>query len=213
LTGISKIEIVDAVLSAFLLTLMLKLARMDRKDRLEFCNICTNRAFSPENGTICSLTNQPATFEGTCGDFLNDEKEERFVKIQQKSMQSDRNKKVRNAIIVLFVIGVINAIMGFVEAFIIDGHEILYGIIDWVVALIFIGLGILAFYSPYISLIIGLSFYLLLIVLMFVGEPTSLIRGIIWKFGVVYLLIRGIQHAKSAEKKKVHEEELLDNLR
>jgi len=46
---------------------------MTRKEHLEFCKICLNRTFSPQEGIICSLTNSIADFESECQHFKEDE--------------------------------------------------------------------------------------------------------------------------------------------
>ena len=45
---------------------------MTRKEQLKFCSICTNKANSLKKGIVCSLTNEQATFEKTCPDFIED---------------------------------------------------------------------------------------------------------------------------------------------
>jgi hypothetical protein len=44
-----------------------------REEHLEFCRRCLNRKFDPDNGVICSLTNQMASFEKECPDFKPDD--------------------------------------------------------------------------------------------------------------------------------------------
>ena len=41
--------------------------------KLKFCIQCKNRAFAPEYGVICSLTNSIAQFEKSCDSYLIDE--------------------------------------------------------------------------------------------------------------------------------------------
>ena len=52
---------------------------MTREEHLAFCKKCTNRQFDPQQGIICSITNEKADFEDTCPNFNLDEhvKEER----------------------------------------------------------------------------------------------------------------------------------------
>ncbi|GAB3341138.1 hypothetical protein GCM10027429_29130 [Marivirga atlantica] len=46
---------------------------MTREERLQFCKKCTNRKMDMQQGLICSLTGEKATFEGECPDFNLDE--------------------------------------------------------------------------------------------------------------------------------------------
>ena len=48
---------------------------MTREERLKFCSVCTNRAFNPKQGMICGITNEVASFEGTCADYKEDARE------------------------------------------------------------------------------------------------------------------------------------------
>jgi len=185
---------------------------MDRTERLTYCTICANRVFSPQDGVICRLTNKPADFEVSCPDFSKDEKEVKIIEKQLKASQKEAKKPVRNAIGILIIIGVFYIIMGYFEAFMMDGHALLFGIIDWCVAALFISLGIVAISAPYISLIIGLSLYLILTLAMAVIEPSTLSQGIIWKIVIIYSLIKGIQNSKKIEKKKVKSDDLLDEV-
>lgn len=45
---------------------------MKREDRLEFCQACKNQKFDMQKGVICSLTNEQATFEDSCLDYIED---------------------------------------------------------------------------------------------------------------------------------------------
>ena len=64
---------------------------MDRAARLEFCQKCTKREFSPQKGIVCSLTKEHATFDGKCVDYHEDEKEAQLLEnkkiIQQNEQQ------------------------------------------------------------------------------------------------------------------------------
>jgi hypothetical protein len=45
---------------------------MTREEQLQYCKICSNQSFSFEQGIICRLTNQQATFQTTCESFEQD---------------------------------------------------------------------------------------------------------------------------------------------
>jgi uncharacterized RDD family membrane protein YckC len=42
---------------------------MTREEHLKFCTICQHQKFDAQQGIICSLTERPAEFEGTCPAF------------------------------------------------------------------------------------------------------------------------------------------------
>lgn len=45
---------------------------MNREHQLSYCTVCTSRKLDSNKDTICSITNQPATFEEECADFKQD---------------------------------------------------------------------------------------------------------------------------------------------
>jgi predicted MFS family arabinose efflux permease len=184
-----------------------------REIQLQYCQICQNRSFDPKHGIICGLTDEKATFELTCPDFKQDEKETTIIEATQKREKKEDLKKVNNARVTLFVIGGFYIIIGFVEAYIIAGHELLFGIVDWVIAGFFIGLGILSQKHPFVAILSGLILYVFIVLLLFLVEPTSLLQGIIWKIAILYYLIMGVKTARQtqlAEDKK-NTADLLDS--
>ena len=50
---------------------------MTREERLQFCKKCLNRKMDFQQGILCSLTGEKATFEGDCPDFKVDAAVER----------------------------------------------------------------------------------------------------------------------------------------
>lgn len=60
---------------------------MERAEQLKFCKICSNRKFDFNRGIICGLTDKPASFEGTCDSYEEDEKAVRAL--QAEAMQLD----------------------------------------------------------------------------------------------------------------------------
>ena len=43
-----------------------------RKEQLQYCRVCSNKAFDPEQGIVCGLTKKTPTFINTCPDFTED---------------------------------------------------------------------------------------------------------------------------------------------
>jgi len=46
---------------------------MERAEQLKLCKICAKRKFDFNRGIICGLTDEPATFEGTCDTYEKDD--------------------------------------------------------------------------------------------------------------------------------------------
>jgi hypothetical protein len=115
---------------------------MTREQQLESCNLCQNRSFNPAIGTICGLTNAAATFDGICPSFIVDELEIESNERKEKERKAHTNKDINRGRYALFIIGGLYILAGYLEAYVIEGHDLIYGVIDWFMAAIFIGLGV-----------------------------------------------------------------------
>jgi hypothetical protein len=187
---------------------------MKTEVQMKFCTVCKNRTFSPKYGIICGLTNDLPTFESSCETYVEDKKEVSLQKENQNRLKEETNKPIRNARVSLFVIGGFYIIVGFLEAFILDFSDILFGIIDWILAAIFIGLGFLSYQKTSLALIIGLSIYGGIMLLLLALEPTTVFKGIIWKGLIIYYLIVGIKTSRTEEAKMIasgKNDDLLDD--
>jgi hypothetical protein len=173
---------------------------LTRQDHLAFCSVCTNRSFNPKFGIVCGLTKEVANFDPTCADFKEDAAELRIAHEKVAEEKSNKKKTISKARIALFLIGGLYVIVGFLEAYVLPGHELLYGIIDWVVAGIFIGLGVWSYKAPVPSLITGLVVYVAIMLLLAVIDVSTLFRGVIWKVAIIYYLIHGIKTAREEAK-------------
>jgi hypothetical protein len=173
---------------------------MTRQEHLAFCSVCTNRSFDPKQGIVCGLTKEVANFDPTCADYIEDEKEKAFEEVKVEEKKSVKKKTINRARIALFLIGGLYVLVGFLEAYVMPGHELLYGIIDWVVAGIFIGLGVWSYKAPVPSLITGLVVYVAIMLLLAAIDVSTLFRGVIWKVAIIYYLIHGIKTAREEAK-------------
>lgn len=175
---------------------------MTREYQLKYCNVCTKRSFNPKFGVVCSITQEVATFENTCPDFLEDEKEVILEKEIKKELQSDVNKLLNRGRIALFVVSGLYIFIGFLDAFTVENHHLIFGLIDWFIALVFIGIGIWSYRKPFLAMLIGLIFYVSIIAFIGLIDPSTLFSGIIWKLIVAANLIVGIKTAKEEEAKQ-----------
>jgi len=186
---------------------------MTREEHLEFCSVCTKRSFHPKSGVICSITNEVATFNGSCQDYQEDEKEVILEKQKISSQKSEVNKEINKGRMALFIIGGLYVLVGIYEGFFIAGHQLLFGIIDWFAAAVFIGLGVYSYYKASLALVIGLCFYILIMLCLAMIDPGTIIRGIIWKILIIYYLITAIKTARTEEAKtKVIPSDVLDQI-
>jgi hypothetical protein len=80
-------------------------------------------------------------------------------------------------------------------------------------AAIFIGLGVWSYKQASLALIIGLIVYVAVIILLAFLDPSSIIKGIIWKVLIIYSLVYSIKTARSEEAKiKKTSVDLLDEI-
>jgi len=57
---------------------------MDHREyQLDFCNRCEHHQFDLQSGVVCGLTNQPADFDRSCPNFVEDPKRADAYKIQK----------------------------------------------------------------------------------------------------------------------------------
>jgi len=182
------------------------------EQRLNICGVCKNRSFNPKQGIICGLTKETPHFDENCDSFLDDFRAQKMEDTKTEHLNNQTKKTINKGRFALFAIGAIYLFVGIWEGFYINGHDIIYGIVDWVVAAIFIFLGVLSFRKASLSFIIGLSVYVLLIVLMAIIEPSTLISGIIWKIIIISSLALGIKQAREVEIEiNPKSDELLDD--
>ncbi|MEN9304421.1 MAG: hypothetical protein RL264_2850 [Bacteroidota bacterium] len=182
---------------------------MTRDEQLKFCNICTNRAFSNEEGTICRLTNKIADFEGNCSSYVVDEHEAEIENQKELIHQKTEKKTINKGRYVLLAIGLINLALGLYQIW--NIYPIFIGIVDSFIGLLFIGFGIWSFRQPYYAMISGLSTYLLINLLLIFVNPFSLFNGIILKIIIVTYLAFGIRSAREAQSQlQKKKEDLID---
>ncbi len=63
---------------------------MTRQEQLRFCKVCDNQSFDRQKGIICKLTNDIASFDSDCAEFIGDR--EKIVEFNIASKENQRNK-------------------------------------------------------------------------------------------------------------------------
>lgn len=91
------------------------------------------------------------------------------------------------------------------------GNQLIFGLFDWGIGAVFIGLGIWSFYKPFVALLSGLIYYIALNLHFALIEPMTLFSGLILKFIVISYLIYSIKVAKN-EQSRVQSNDILDQL-
>lgn len=100
---------------------------MDRKYQLVWCKKCENKSFDIKKGIICGLTNEQATFEGTCPDFKEDAKLLK-AKAYSKTIHNSSKNRYPALKTIIDVLNVFGWIIGIITV-IITAISI-YGILD-----------------------------------------------------------------------------------
>lgn len=102
------------------------------------------------------LTNELPTFTTFCDDFI-EKKSTLDVAFEMEA--ADKKKSLNKGRNSLFFIGGLYVLVGVYEAFFMSGYQLIFGVVDWVIALIFIGLGVWSFYKSYEALVSGFALY------------------------------------------------------
>jgi hypothetical protein len=169
---------------------------MKREEHLKFCSICTNQSFDSKFGITCGLTKQIAVFEGNCVNYAEDSKEIEKIERRNESFISNKNKSINKGRAALYILSGLYVFVGFLEAFYIEFHHIIFGVIDWIIGVSFLLLAICSISKPYLSLIVGLILYIVLNIILAIIDPATIFRGLILKIIIISWLIYGIDNAR-----------------
>lgn len=113
------------------------------------------------------------------------------------------DKKIKDAQNALLIVSGINLISGIVQILTDNSEAWLFALgIFVVIAGLFAALAFWAKYKPFAALLIGLILYIGIFILFAVLDPSSIIRGIIFKAIVVIYLIKGLIAANDAQQIK-----------
>ena len=147
---------------------------------------CTNCGF-PENGT----DKDKAVFHAK--------------NVMKKNKNMDADKKIKTARNTLYVMAGISLVFGLILYY--SSEEISILLTNGILAIIYIVLGSWSTKNPLMALLLGLLLYLTTIIISAVIEPTTLIKGILWKIIIVAYLGKGIYSASSIKKNPYVKEE------
>jgi len=140
-------------------------------------------------------------------------RKEKYDKIIKNNLLNSVKKKVNEGRITLYVLGGLNVIVGLVYMATDEEEGIYSGIIQFIVAAIFLTLAVRVDKKPYQSILIGLIVYCSLIGLSALLEPASLIQGVILKIIIISALVKGLNSAREVEKlrKELDEHEKIED--
>ncbi len=152
------------------------------------CSHCKNLIESSE-----------AIFCNHCGFPENGTKEQKGKFYGQLAIKKNRNidakDKIKSARNTLFILAGIVAIFGLLAYS--THQDILILGINFLLSLIYLTLAFWSEKKPMMALLIGLLLYITTIAITAIFEPTTLIKGVIWKILIVGYLGKGIYSASS----------------
>jgi hypothetical protein len=83
---------------------------MNREHRLQYCKICKNQKMDLKNGLVCGLTNERATFDVECSNFIKDnflvkkEKEKILRRIENPDSEESGGVSVWSVVVIILII-------------------------------------------------------------------------------------------------------------
>lgn len=137
----------------------------------------------------------------TCGYPFN---ENEIVKQKFMSMQRNRRKTLQQGVKsasysrnILFIIGALNLLASLILAYTAEDNS--YYLIMMIYSVIIIGLGFYSYKEPFLSLLFGFIFMLLIYIVIGFVNPAKLLSGIFLKIIFIVSFIYGLIKIKQAE--------------
>ncbi|TKC04596.1 hypothetical protein FA048_19225 [Pedobacter polaris] len=164
--------------------------------QLNLCACCAN-TFA-QNDSYCISCGYP--LQGT-----NEQQENHIANRAVKEIDLiDLNKKVETACNSLYWIAGIIGVSSIIGYFTLtDEDDVLIFLITTVIMVgAFLALAVWSKTKPTTALISGLSLYVIIQLLNLIADPSSIIRGIIFKIIIIVYLIKGVMAVLEAEKIK-----------
>jgi len=116
----------------------------------------------------------------------------------ERNKNMDAGKKIKSARNTLYVMAGISFLSGIFLFF--QDYDSAILVTNVILSLIYLVLGYWSMKKPVMALLLGLLLYLTTIIISAVFEPTSIVRGIIWKVVIIAFLGKGLYSALSVKK-------------
>ncbi|TCP25827.1 hypothetical protein EV195_103189 [Tenacibaculum skagerrakense] len=118
----------------------------------------------------------------------------------KKNKKIDDENKISSARNILFILSGIMAVLGFIIYS--NTDNIIDLAINFFVAFIYLTLAFWSEQKPFIALLIGLILYITIIIVGFLIDPLSIVKGILWKIVIISLLAKGMHSALELKNKE-----------
>jgi hypothetical protein len=178
---------------------------MDRDQQLKFCSVCKNRGYNKTRGIICGLTKELPSFTENCSSYKEDSLavlRKKIDKAKEKNEEQEQVTIVRRGSYALYFVGTLFIVSGFYEAFFIKNHQLTFGIINWLIAGMFIVFGYLVNFFPFISLLLGTLVYLSLNLITISIDTTNILTGVWLKVIITAYLFYALITSRNLPKKQ-----------
>ena len=140
---------------------------------------CSNCGF-PEHGT----NNEIASYHAKAA--------------MDKNKHMDAGKKIKSARNTLYVMSAITLVFGLFYFFQLQDIAVL--VTNIILCIIYLVLAEWTSKKPMMALLLGLLLYLTTIIISAIFEPSTIIKGILWKVIIISYLAKGIYSASSIKK-------------
>lgn len=110
----------------------------------------------------------------------------------------DADKKIKSARNVLYVLAGFTIVFGIIYFFIEKDDAIL--VTNVILGLIYLVLGSWTTKKPLVAILLGFLLYLTVIIISAIVEPSSIVRGVIFKIIIIGYLAKGVYSASSIKK-------------
>jgi len=116
----------------------------------------------------------------------------------KKDKIKEKQKAVKKARNILFILAGINLLYGIVMGLIVQTN-ILILIVSLIGASIYFGLGMWSRVKPFPAILSGFFIYIVFIAIAAIGDPHTIYQGIIWKVIIISAFIYGYKAVKESE--------------
>jgi len=171
-------------------------ANINQTTEALFCNACAVKVNSEDQ------------FCNNCGYPLKGTEEEQKTFLMDKNYKEvnldEANRMIRKTSNTLYYIAGFTLLVGLIQYGTTKQFDYRNSliIVNFILALIYAGLGFWCRIKPFAAILSAASLYVLIIILNAISNPLTIISGIVFKIVVITLFIRGIKSAMEAEKLK-----------
>ena len=116
----------------------------------------------------------------------------------QKNQHMDADQKIKSARNVLYVIAGIILVFGFISFF--SDQDVAVLVTNVILGAIYLVLGSWTSKKPMVAILLGLLLYLTTIIISAIFDPSTIIRGVIFKILIIAYLAKGLYSASSIKK-------------